>query len=122
MTARNLAALALVLTAALAGAAQAERFDVLITGGRVVDGSGSPWFAADIGIVNGRISRIGRLSDASAASRVNASGLVVAPGFIDPHAHARERLFELPTAEGYAEARRCRSRRSSTRQKPAASR
>jgi len=83
-----------------AGAAQ-ERFDVLITGGRVIDGSGSPWVAADVGIVNGRITRVGRLSGATATTRVDASGLVVAPGFIDPHAHARERLFDLPTAEGY---------------------
>lgn len=76
-------------------------FDVVITGGRIVDGSGSPWFAGDIGITNGRITRIGRLAGAEAARRIDATGLIVSPGFVDPHAHARERLFELPTAEGY---------------------
>ena len=93
----------LVVGAVMAGAGgQAqERFDVVIAGGQVVDGSGSPWFRADVGIANGRISRIGKLADAAAASRIDATGLVVAPGFIDPHAHARERLFDLPTADGY---------------------
>jgi dihydroorotase/N-acyl-D-amino-acid deacylase len=98
-------ALALLLTCAAAGAqggaTQPEAFDVLITGGRVVDGSGAPWFAADIGVIDRRIARIGRLAGATATTRVDATGLVVAPGFVDPHAHARERLFENPTAEGY---------------------
>jgi N-acyl-D-amino-acid deacylase len=98
----SLAAIALTCVAvARGGAAQPERFDLLITGGRIVDGSGSPWFAGDIGIAGGRIVRIGRLGDQAATTRVDASGLVVAPGFVDPHAHARERLFDLPTAEGY---------------------
>lgn len=94
-----------VLAGALVGAGgaavQSERFDILIIGGRIVDGSGSAWFFADVGISNGRIARVGRLTGAIAATQVDARGLVVAPGFIDPHAHARERLFELPTAEGY---------------------
>ena len=87
-------------TAARQGSAQTA-FDVLITGGHVVDGSGSPWYAADVGISEGRISRIGSLGGATAKRRIDASGLIVAPGFVDPHAHAREGLFELPTAEGY---------------------
>ncbi|MBK6308554.1 MAG: D-aminoacylase [Gemmatimonadetes bacterium] len=81
--------------------AQGATYDVIITGGRVVDGSGAPWFTADVGIVGGRIVRVGALAGAAATRRVDATGLVVAPGFIDPHAHARERLFDLPTAEGY---------------------
>jgi N-acyl-D-amino-acid deacylase len=95
------AVLVLVCAFVAGGTAQTERFDVLITGGQIVDGSGSPWVKADVGIVDGRIARIGRLADASATTRVDASGLVVAPGFIDPHAHARERLFDLPAADGY---------------------
>mgnify|MGYP001591329468 CR=1 FL=1 len=81
--------------------AQPEAFDLIIAGGRVVDGTGSPWFRADVGITADRIRRIGDLTGAAAARRIDATGLVVAPGFIDPHVHARERLFELPTAEGY---------------------
>ena len=73
----------------------------MITGGRVVDGSGAPWFLADVGIRNGRIATIGTLGGVTAKVGLDATGLVVAPGFIDPHVHARERLFELPSAEGY---------------------
>ena len=54
-----------------------------------------------MGISNGRIARIGALGAATAPRRIDASGLVVAPGFVDPHSHAREGLFEIPTAEGY---------------------
>ncbi len=76
-------------------------FDVLITGGRVVDGTGAAWFRADVGVRGDRIAAIGDLQAARATRRIDATGLVVAPGFIDPHVHARERLFDLPTAEGY---------------------
>jgi dihydroorotase/N-acyl-D-amino-acid deacylase len=60
-----------------------ESFDVLITNGRVVDGTGAPWFRADIGITGDRIVAIGQLADRDARVRVDASNLVVAPGFID---------------------------------------
>jgi N-acyl-D-amino-acid deacylase len=60
-----------------------ESFDVLITNGRVVDGTGAPWFRADVGITGDRIVAIGQLSDRDAPVRVDASNLVVAPGFID---------------------------------------
>jgi len=59
------------------------RFDVLITNGRIVDGTGSPWFRGDIGIVGDRIAALGALGEASAAATVDATNLVVAPGFID---------------------------------------
>jgi N-acyl-D-amino-acid deacylase len=58
-------------------------FDVLITGGRVVDGTGAPWFRADVGIIGDRIAAIGQLSGREAKSRITATDLVVAPGFID---------------------------------------
>jgi dihydroorotase/N-acyl-D-amino-acid deacylase len=58
-------------------------FDMVIANGHVIDGTGSPWYSADIGIRDGRIAAIGRLGDATAARRIDASGLVVAPGFID---------------------------------------
>ena len=58
-------------------------FDVLITNGRVVDGTGAPWFNADIGINGDRISAIGRLAGRKATTTIDASNLVVAPGFID---------------------------------------
>ncbi|HEX7120083.1 MAG TPA: D-aminoacylase [Longimicrobiales bacterium] len=66
----------------------AEPFDVLITGGRVLDGTGNPWFYADVGIRDGRIAAVGRLAGAPAARTIDARGRVVAPGFIDLHSHA----------------------------------
>ncbi|MGE5140287.1 MAG: N-acyl-D-amino-acid deacylase family protein [Rudaea sp.] len=63
-------------------------YDILVKNGRVVDGTGSPWFKADVGIKDGRIVRIGQLEDAEARTVVDAQGLTVAPGFIDIHSHA----------------------------------
>src|ERR1035437_834435 len=75
----------LIATAACARvASDASRpFDIVIANGHVIDGTGSPWYAADIGIRGGRIAAIGNLSGAAAARRVDAHGMVVAPGFID---------------------------------------
>ena len=58
-------------------------YDLIIEHGRVVDGTGAPWFAADVGIRAGRVAAIGRLDKATAKQRINAAGRVVAPGFID---------------------------------------
>jgi len=58
-------------------------FDTVIEHGRVIDGTGTPWFQADVGIRAGRIAAIGSLADMSARRRIEARGLVVAPGFID---------------------------------------
>lgn len=61
----------------------AEKFDLVIKGGRIVDGTGAPWYFGDIAIHEGKIVRIGRI-DATAATRtIDATGLIVAPGFID---------------------------------------
>jgi len=74
----------LLLSTCLAGAfAQTAPFDLLIANGRVVDGSGNPWYRADIGVRQGRIVAIGSLAGAAAARRIDAAGMVVAPGFID---------------------------------------
>lgn len=105
MDARRLPVLFLALVLALAGAAapaqEAERFDVIVRGGRVVDGTGNPWIRADVGVVGDRISRVGDLADASADRVVDATGLIVAPGFIDPHTHAGRGIFDVPTADNY---------------------
>jgi dihydroorotase/N-acyl-D-amino-acid deacylase len=60
-----------------------ESFDLVIANGHVVDGTGSPWYAADVGIRRGRIAAIGNLSAAPTTRRIDAAGRVVAPGFID---------------------------------------
>ncbi len=66
-----------------ASAPAPDTFDVLITNGRIVDGTGAPWFRGDVGIVGDRIAAIGQLAGRQAKSTVDASNLVVSPGFID---------------------------------------
>jgi N-acyl-D-amino-acid deacylase len=90
MSARTLAAVSLafgILFAAGACAPAASRaaapFDVVIANGHIIDGTGSPWYAADVGIRGGKIAAIGNLSAAAATKRLDAHGMVVAPGFID---------------------------------------
>src|SRR5687767_11500180 len=63
--------------------AGSQAFDVLIANGRVVDGTGAPWYRADVGITGDRITAIGRLDGRDAKTRIDAANLVVAPGFID---------------------------------------
>jgi dihydroorotase/N-acyl-D-amino-acid deacylase len=63
--------------------AQTPAFDIVITNGHVIDGSGSPWYSGDIGIRDGRIAAIGNLAAASRKRTIDAGGKVVAPGFID---------------------------------------
>ena len=74
-------------------------FDILIRGGNVLDGTGSPARAADIGIQRGRIARVGKLARALAHRTIDAKGLFVAPGFIDIHTHSDIGILVEPTAE-----------------------
>src|SRR5213593_4497854 len=87
------AAVALLLYAA-ALSSQSAPYDVLIKNGHVLDGSGNPWLAADIGIRGGRIVDMGRLGNAAASRVIDARGLTVSPGFIDVHSHASDGLAD----------------------------
>jgi len=78
----SLACLALLLLAGILFA-QRPRYDFMISGVRVVDGTGAPWFAGDIGVTGDRIESIGNLDKASAGKTIDGTGLVAAPGFID---------------------------------------
>src|SRR5205823_2448571 len=60
-----------------------DRFDVLIVNGRIVDGTGSPWFRGDVGVIGDRIAAVGSLAGAAAGVTIDATNLIVAPGFID---------------------------------------
>lgn len=67
-------------------------YDVVITGGRIVDGSGNPWFYGDVGLRGDRVARIaprGTLASVTARRHIDATGLIVAPGFIDIQSHSR---------------------------------
>jgi N-acyl-D-amino-acid deacylase len=88
MKAISLACLVGTLALALPSGLPAQQYDVLIRNGRVLDGSGNPWYRADVAISGGRITAVGDLSSASARRTLDAEGLFVAPGFIDVHSHA----------------------------------
>src|SRR5262245_35037797 len=74
-------------------------FDILLTGGRVIDGTGLPAYRADLGLTGDRITAIGPLTKAEAKTEIDVAGKVVAPGFIDAHVHGDLRLFEDPLHE-----------------------
>ncbi len=94
---RSLSILAFLIS--VAAFARAETYDLLIRGGRVVDGTGSPASFADLAVKDGRIVAIGKLTGA-ATTTLEAQGLIVAPGFIDVHTHAED-IEDLPLAENF---------------------
>ena len=83
--------------------------DVLVQGGKVIDGTGAPWFRADVAIQDGKIAAVerrptteqvdGQLEGAAAATVLDATGCFIAPGFIDPHTHSDLPLLVNPPAE-----------------------
>lgn len=91
--ARWLPALAL-LAAVCAAPAEEAKYDLVIRGGRVVDGTGNPWFVGDVAVRGDRIAAVGRVPAGAAAREIDARGLVVAPGFIDMHSHSDFLLLE----------------------------
>lgn len=80
--------------------AQSSQFDVVIKNGRIVDGTGNPWFKADIGIIAGKIAKVGVISESQAKTVIDAQNQIIAPGFIDVHAHT-ENIFSNPAAENF---------------------
>ncbi|GAB3503206.1 D-aminoacylase [Spirosoma knui] len=81
--------------------ATAQSYDLIIKNGRVVDGTGNPWIRADVAIRNGRIVQVGKLPSADAKRIIDANGLIVAPGFIDVHAHVEGDLESQPGAPNF---------------------
>ena len=84
----------------LAGA-QSPAYDLILRGGRIVDGTGSPWYRGDIALRADTIVRIAPSIVDGGARVLELNGLVVSPGFIDIHTHARRGIFEVPTADNY---------------------
>src|SRR5918993_5385341 len=87
----------LVLLAAVA--AWSQPLDLIVRGGKLVDGSGNPWRIADVGVRGGKIEAVGNLKGRQAAKIVDATGLVVAPGFIDIHNHSDDTVLTDGNAE-----------------------
>jgi N-acyl-D-amino-acid deacylase len=81
-----------ILTAGLC-LGQEPVYDLIFAGGRVVDGTGAPWFRADVGVIGDRIASIGNLTKATARRRIDASRLVLAPGFIDMMGQSEYRVL-----------------------------
>ena len=79
--------------------AQEPQYDILIRGGRIVNGTGNPWFSGDVGITGDRIAAVGRLGNAEATRVIDATGMVVTPGFIDLHTHSDFPLLADGTAQ-----------------------
>ncbi len=96
---RLVIALALVLVATPPLEAQTEAYDIIIMNGRIVDGTGNPWFYGDVAIRGDRIVKVGRVSPARAKRRIEARGMIVAPGFIDMLGQSEMSLLIDPRAE-----------------------
>lgn len=101
MTMRSLLLLLAFLLVPSVAFPQTQPYDVLFRNARVLDGMGNPWIRADVAIRGDRIAAVGRLGAARARRVVDATGLYIAPGFIDPHTHAGASLGdpELSAAE-----------------------
>src|SRR5580698_6832127 len=81
--------------------AEESLFDLIIANGRIVDGAGGPWYYGDLAIKGDTIAAIGHFDPKTAARTIDAKGMVVAPGFIDIHTHARRGIFIDPSAQNY---------------------
>ncbi len=81
--------------------AQPADFEILIRNARVVDGTGNPWFLADVGVKDGRIAAVGDLRGRSAGQTVDAARRVLAPGFIDVHTHVESGVEKVPRGDNY---------------------
>ncbi len=79
-------------------AAPAPEYDLLFTNGRIMDGTGNPWFAGDVAVRDGKIVAVGRLKAEAATRTIDISGRVIAPGFIDLHSHAERGLVSSDAA------------------------
>jgi N-acyl-D-amino-acid deacylase len=78
-----------------------QSYDLVITNSRVIDGSGNPWYRADVGILDGKIAKIGKIAPSQAKAIFDAQNQFVAPGFIDVHTHIEGGIERLPNAENF---------------------
>jgi len=95
-----------IIVTALLGAfvppltAQTNAYDIVIINARIVDGTGNPWFRGSVAIKDGKIARVGRFDASNTRLVIDAKNQIVAPGFIDVHAHTED-IFNNPAAENF---------------------
>ncbi|MEZ4898959.1 MAG: amidohydrolase family protein, partial [Saprospiraceae bacterium] len=80
---------------------QGQTYDLIIRHGKILDGTGNPWYTGDLAVRDGEIRTIGNLATASAKEIIDADGLYIAPGFIDVHAHVEGSLENRPTGDNF---------------------
>src|SRR5690349_19735531 len=90
---------AIGIAAAPLVAVAGPEFDLLLTGGTVVDGTGGPTYVADVGIVGESIAAVGAIPSGRAKRSIDAKGLHVAPGFVDIHTHSDSTVLRHPTCD-----------------------
>ena len=79
----------------------AQSFDLVILNGKIIDGTGNSWYYGDVGIRNGKIVSIGKLTNAQSKHVILADGLIVSPGFVDVHTHIEGGESTTPTADNF---------------------
>jgi N-acyl-D-amino-acid deacylase len=79
----------------------AQTYDILFKGGKIIDGTGNPWYYGDVAVKSGKIAAIGKLAEAKADTVLDVTGLIIAPGFIDVHTHIETNDLEVPTADNF---------------------
>jgi N-acyl-D-amino-acid deacylase len=78
-----------------------KRYDIVLKNGKIIDGTGNPWYKTDVAIKQGKIVKIGLIESEESFEIVDAEGMTVSPGFIDIHNHADFTTFDLPYCESF---------------------
>src|SRR5687768_9358995 len=89
------------LTSLLSINSFAQQYDLVFTGGKIIDGTGNGWFYGDVGVKGGKIVAIGKFAYGEADTVIDVSGLTLAPGFIDVHTHIEKNDLAVPTADNF---------------------
>src|ERR1700759_615020 len=98
-TIATLLSFVLGIISTLVASAAEPAYDLVIRNGRIVDGSGNPWFRGDLAVRDGKIVAVVRVPTGEAKQQIDAQGIIVAPGFIDMHSHSDLLLLEDGAAQ-----------------------
>jgi len=79
----------------------AQTYDLVVRNGKIVDGTGNPWFYGDLAVQDGKIVKVGKIDPSKGKKVIDATGLIVAPGFIDVHTHIEGNDLKVPTAGNF---------------------